>query len=103
MADNEKFERDMEHTASVMQKISSSGNVDFVLGSDFVDNELKNKKVNTRLSKTDKDARDEARFRKILFKDSFNESGTPQEEINDIDISIADKYMERFLDNLFNI
>jgi len=68
MADNEKFVNDMEHTSNEMRKISSSGNVDFVLGSDFVDNKLKNKKVNTKLSKTDKDARDEARFRKTLFK-----------------------------------
>lgn len=103
MADNEKFVKDMEHTSGEMQKMSGSGNTEFVLGSDFVDNQLKNKKINTKLSKTDKDARDEARFRNIQFKKPFDESSTPQQEMDSIEVSICDKYMEKFLDNLFNI
>jgi len=103
MADNEKFVNDMEHTSGEMQKISGSGNAEFVLGSDFTDDQLKKKKTNTKLSKTDKDARDEARFRNIQFKQPFDESGTPPQEMDSVEVSICDKYMEKFLDNLFNI
>jgi len=52
-----------------------------------------NKVKGTKISKTDKDARDQARFEKTKLGQEFNESETPPEEIREISLSLINKFM----------
>jgi hypothetical protein len=56
----------------------------------------------TRLSKDDKGARVNARIDSMRKGEEFDESDTPEEELETIDYDIVDELINREIDNIFS-
>jgi len=102
MSDNKKFIKDLEDISLGFNKLDSASGTKIIEKSKYIDI-ASNKVSKTRLSKTDKDARDEARFRNTKLGQEFDESETPPEEMKRNVESLADKYMEDILDQIFKV
>lgn len=85
-----------------LDNIGSKSNSKIIIKSKYIDI-ADNKVKGNKLSKTNKGARDEARFRNTRLGMSFDESGTPPEEIKESVKSLANKYMKEILDQAFGV
>ena len=68
----------------------------------FKDKELGDEiQIGTRLSKTDRGARTNARIEALQKHELFDETDTEQDELDDIDDDVANELLSRELENLF--
>jgi hypothetical protein len=84
-----------------VQKISKMQNELVVKDGQFINiSNLRKKKV---LSRTDEEARHEARYNDARDNKPFNEEGIPVEEQQKAEKEIVDRYVRDFLDNMLSI
>ena len=68
----------------------------------FDDKELgEDLQVGTRLSKTDRGARTNARIESAQKKQSFDETDTEQDELDEVDDDVTNELLSREIENLF--